>query len=578
MKQPDSFKLVKKYAHDIVKGNIIANSYRKKGCQRFLDDLKSKKWDFKFHDAEFVIKIIENTICHQQGENLEGVPLRDMPFKLDIYHKFIIYNLLGFYNKGTEVKRFHEAFIYIPRKNVKTSFAGALAYALGILYRKSGSKIYIVASVLKQSLESFNFIKYNIVRMGDDCFRIIDNNNEHSISCDFGESGGMFKVEALASNPDSQDSFNCNIAIADEIHAFKTSKQYTLFTQAMKSYSNKLMIGITTAGDKMNSFCYKKLQYCKKILDGTILDDQYFVFIAEADADENGNIDYTNPKIHEMANPMYNKSVRGYDLLNDSLQAQNDPQLRKDFLAKSLNVYTSAMKSYFNIDEFRNSDSKYDWSIKDLSKMGLKWYGGTDLSKLHDLTSACLCALKDDILIIIPHAWFPIIKAKEKAEEDGIPLFGWQDDGFLDMCNSPTVNYAEVVNWYLGMKNNRFQIKQVGHDRKFCREYFIEMKNAKFNIVDQPQYFYKKSEGFRYIEQKAKDGKLYYLHADCYEYCVQNVRAIEKTDDMIQYEKISDTDRIDIFDASVFAVVRMLEDMENSKYHSKIINNWFGGD
>ena len=47
---------------------------------------------------------------------------------------------------------------------------------------------------------------------------------------------------------------------------------------------------------------------------------------------------------------------------------------------------------------------------------------------------------------------------------------------------------------------------------------------------------------------------------------------------MIQYEKISDTDRIDIFDASVFAVVRMLEDMENSKYHSKVINNWFGGD
>lgn len=103
----------------------------------------------------------------------------------------------------------------------------------------------------------------------------------------------MIKVEALASNPDSQDSFNCNVAIADEIHAFKTSKQYTLFTQAMKSYSNKLMIGITTAGDKMNSFCYKKLH----------------------------------------------------------------------------------------------------------------------------------CALKDDILILIPHCWFPIIKAKEKAEEDGIPLF-----------------------------------------------------------------------------------------------------------------------------------------------------------
>lgn len=49
-----------------------------------------------------------------------------------------------------------------------------------------------------------------------------------------------------------------------------------------------------------------------------------------------------------------------------------------------------------------------------------------------------------------------------------------------------------------------FKIKQVGHDRKFCREYFLGMKQAGFKILDQPQYFYKKSEGFRYIEDRAK--------------------------------------------------------------------------
>lgn len=567
------------YVHNIVEGTKLANKEQIQGCERFLRDLENPAYEFNPRDAEFVIQIIENTFVHAQGERLDGTPLRGEPFLLEPFHKYQVYALLGFFYKDTDIRRFKEAFIYIPRKNIKTSFAAALAWALGLLNRRSGSKVYIVAAALKQALESFNFINYNLSQMGEkENFRVIDNNQEHSISGDLGD-GSLF-IQALAANPDKQDSLNCNIGIADEMHAYKSPKQYNIIKEAMKAYTNKLMIGITTAGDNMSSFCYQRLQYCKKILDGTVEDEQYFVFIAKADEDEKGNVDYTNPEEHEKANPAYGVSIRPQDMLNDSLQAQNDPQQRKDFLAKSLNIYTSAMKAYFNIDEFKFSDRQYNWSLEELAKLPISWYGGADLSKLHDLTAAALYGKYqykgEEIDIAITHAFFPVMAAHAKAEDDGIPLFGWQDDGVLTMSNTPTVHYADIINWFKDMKKLGFKIKKVGFDKKFGREFFLGMKKAGFKIIDQPQYFYKKSEGFRRIEMKAKNSQLYYVHNLAFEYCVQNVRAIEQTDDMIKYEKVDGdggTQRIDLFDAAVFGAVQMLEDMTNSSNASSWLNN-----
>lgn len=566
-----------KYADDVLSGKIVASNDVIAACKRFKNDLQRPDLELRTKQPDRVLSVIEGIFVHKQGEAIDGTPLLGKPLILQPWQVFIVYNLLGFWYKGTERRKYNEAWIEVARKNGKTSFIAALSIAYGLVQHKSGSKIYVVAAALKQALESFNFMLFSLRYSGlIDEFEIKNSYVEHSIKCTFeknGEPDGSLEIQVLASNPDAQDSFNCNFAIADEVAAYKKPAQYNRFKEAMKSYTNKLMVGITTAGDNVNSFGYDRMIYASKVANGIIEDDSFFSFVCRADVDDKGNCDYTNPIQHQKANPNYGVTIRPQEIMNDALQAQNDPRMRKDFLSRSLNVYTAAMRAWFDIEQFRASDRKYNWTLQELAKLGINWYGGADLSRLYDLTAAALFGTYKGVDIIITHAFCPVVMAVHKADEDNIPLFGWQDDGWLTMSNTPTVNIADIVNWFIDMRKMGFKIRQVGHDRKFAgEEYFPLMKKAGFNIIDQPQYYYLKSQGFRHIEKAAKDGNLYYLHSEAYEYCVSNVAAVEKTDDAVQYEKVEQTQRIDLFDASVFACIRSIADAEKSK----AAQSWWG--
>lgn len=536
-------------------------------CRRFLTDLNDPRWTLDPELPEFLILNIETLFVHRKGEAIDGTPLPNLPFALQPWEMFVCYNL-GFYIAGTRIRRFQEVFLMLARKNGKTPFATALIWALGLWSSASGTFIKTVSGSLQQNMEGFEFLGYNLHRLGwtnkEDPIhglRELNSSLGHRYTGAIWE--GHVDFSALAFKPELFDSFNGNIVHLDELELYKNGTPYSRLKDSMIAYSNRLILETSTAGDDGTGFCAQHTAYCSKIVRGEITGedaDRIFAFIAHAPQDDGGEVDYLNPAVQRMANPSWGVTVRPEEIMASALTAQNSPVNLKEFLSRRLNVFVSSLRAWFDVGLLRASDRQYNWTISELSKLPVKWYGGADLARLHDLTAGALVGEYSDVLIIIPHAWFPVTAAADKANRDQIPLFGWKDDGWLDMSNDRVTNHAEIVKWFCEMRGAGFNIRKVGHDRKFCPEYVTLMKREHFSVVDQPQLHYLKSQGFRHIEKKILSGKLYYCHSELFEYAVGNVYGVEKEDDVVVYEKISDTLRIDPFDAAVFATVRMLID------------------
>ena len=415
------------YAKLIVSGKKRSGKSEYLACQRHLEDMKRKDFEYTF-DVKEAEKYINIANLLTIGEGIAKQQLKVRGFQ-----EFIIGSLFGWRKKRSRVRRYREAYVQMARKNGKSFIAAVLCIFYSLFSGYRYGQIYLAATKQQQAEIVFNevrkFIESDEELLGE--YKITKSRSKMEAL----ESGTI--IRTLGRDTKSIDGFQPNLGVIDEYHAHKTNQMYKLIQDGQTFLDNALTIAITTAGFDLNSACYEHYEFCKKVLNGAIEKETLFVYICELDEEdeiwEQKNWLKANP-LHlwnedntineEMIKRMSEKAIEAKEKQGNELV---------NFMTKSLNKWvTVGNDAYIDVKKWREC-GKY----KTLKEMKNKeCYLGIDLSSGGDLTSIALVfPLENETAYVYSHSYMPEMRLTEHIKTDDAPYQLWVQQNLLTLTS-----------------------------------------------------------------------------------------------------------------------------------------------
>jgi phage terminase large subunit-like protein len=434
------------YAIDVVKGNLPVCNKVKLACQRFLNQLEDKHWEYEFV-AEYVDHVLEffATLKHTKGADA-GKPLILEPFQI-----FAICAIYGFRSKKDHEKRMvTDVIIFIPRKAGKSTFtAGISLYELQ--FGEAGAEVFTLATNREQATIVFDAAKGFVENMPAEVKNVFDVSKYEIKKTNDLQS--MFKALSR-DNKKSGDGKNASCAIVDEAAQIVDRNSIEVIHSGMVARRNPLRIYITTASFTKDTKFYEDMQMFEAMLHGEAADNpRWFGLLYGLDPQD----DWRDPTTWAKANPMHGISIYQDAIAERCEQAKLKPAALNEFLCKTLNVYVSANSAWL--------DRQYwDNSIGESKAEPESVFIGFDLAATRDLNA--VCTLKrysnEDY-----HAEFKFF-----LPEDGLALVPthYRDvfdqavrSGILHITEGNVMDDREISD-YIKSQATLYNVKEVGYD------------------------------------------------------------------------------------------------------------------
>ena len=415
------------------------------------------------------------------------------PFELlDWQFNDLVCPLFG-WRKPDGTRRFQIAFIEIPKKNGKSTFAAGIGLYLLVGDGEPGAEIYSTAVTRDQA-----GIVHNEAMTMVEASRALKSYlkvNKSNKVIHFPQTNSKYRP--LASDADSNEGLNAHGIIIDELHAWKGERGRNFFEAiqyAGRARAQPLMLIITTAGDDVATVCYEKLEYARDILSGVNKDDtRFFAYVKEATSKD----DLEDPETWRRVNPSMGITIREDAFACDLAEAKKSPTAWASFKRYSFNIWTSGSNPAICREDWAACRDDF---AEDLL-LGQECWAGLDLSRVSDMTSLALLfksvvvsgetyLMRDGTMAdfrevatyrLLVYSWLPEGSAREgpMASE----YRAWAKAGRLTLTDGDVTDYAVVERKLIelagdGETPGKFRLVELAFDPYFAEELTQRFQDA----------------------------------------------------------------------------------------------------
>lgn len=355
------------YAVDVVEGRRVACKQVRQACQRYLDDLNDERFELRLDKVAHAVRFI-GILKHFKGAS------NNKPFRLEDWQLLIIACICGFYWRGTDQRRFNEAYISIARKNGKTALFAALMIYFLLADGEPSAEVLISANSREQATRiDFQMVKGFIQKLDPKGRTVKAQRNQVKVA----KTTNMMYV--TAADASKLDGFNTSACLIDEYHEADTDEVKEVLKTSMGNRVNPLQCVVTTRGFDMSKPCFELDSYAQQVLSGEKKDDALFVMIFTLDEGD----DWRNPEVWVKANPNLDVTVNKNYLNGELTKALESTAKEIQFRIKYMNQWVESKTIWISDEKIAAHMTPIDFEkFRDIP-----CYVGIDLASVSDITS-----------------------------------------------------------------------------------------------------------------------------------------------------------------------------------------------